>query len=99
MPPKGTAGLVRSRVKGSSRSPRPPARQQPPPSRPRERNLARNAMAVVALLLLAAVVAGIVVLTTTSSSDRVDLDNVVKDNINDQVDELRNVIEDNATND
>jgi hypothetical protein len=39
-----------------------------------------------------------VVLTTTSSSDRVNLEDVVKDNINDQVDELRNVIEDNTTN-
>jgi eukaryotic-like serine/threonine-protein kinase len=81
------------------RQPRPPVRQQPPPpEKPRSRNLARNALMLIALLLLAAVVAGAVVLTTTSSSDRVNLEDVVKDNINDQVDELRNVIEDNTTN-
>jgi hypothetical protein len=77
---------------------RPPVRQQPPPQKPRGRNFARNALALLALLLLAAVVAGVVVLTTTSSSDPVNLEDVVKDNINDQIDELRNVIEDNATN-
>jgi serine/threonine-protein kinase len=81
------------------RSPRPPARQAPPPGRqPRERNLARNALAVIALLILAAVVALFVSLASTNNSDRVDLDDVVKENIDDQVDELRNVIEDNATN-
>jgi serine/threonine protein kinase len=81
------------------RSPRPPAGRQPPPQGQRRSgaSIARNAMALIALLLLAAVVAGVVVLTTSSSSDRVDLDQVVKDNINDQIDELRSVIEDNAT--
>jgi serine/threonine protein kinase len=75
------------------RSPRPPARQAPPPGRqPRERNLARNALAVIALLILAAVVALFVSLASTNNSDRVDLDDVVKENIDDQVDELRNVI-------
>jgi hypothetical protein len=79
------------------RQPRPPARQpQPAGGPPRQRNIARNALALVALLLLAAVVAGIVVLTTTSSSDRVDLDNVVKDNLNDQVQSLQQVIQDNT---
>jgi eukaryotic-like serine/threonine-protein kinase len=79
---------------------RPPSRQQPPPQEGRSRggNLARNALMLIALLLLAAVVAGAVVLTTTDSGDRVNLEDVVKDNINDQVDELRNVIEDNTTN-
>ena len=78
------------------RSPRPPARQQPQPQQRGSGSIARNALALVVLLLLAAVVAGVVVLTTTSSNDRVNLDQVVKDNIGDQVDELRSVIEDNA---
>jgi serine/threonine protein kinase len=78
------------------RSPRPPARPQPQPKQRGSGNLARNALALVVLLLLAAVVAGVVVLTTTSSNDRINLDDVVKENINDQVDELRNVIEDNT---
>ncbi len=81
------------------RSPRPPASRQPAPQgRSGGANLARNAMALVVLLLLAAVVAGVVVLTTSStSSDTVDLDQVVKDGINEQIDSLRNVIEDNVT--
>jgi hypothetical protein len=78
------------------RSPRPPPRPQPQPKQRGSGNLARNALALVVLLLLAAVVAGVVVLTTTSSNDRINLDDVVKENINDQVDELRNVIEDNT---
>jgi serine/threonine-protein kinase len=82
----------------SRRSPRPAARQQPPPRKPRERNLARYALAVIALLILAAVVALFVSLASTGNSNRVDLDDVVKENIDDQVDGLRNVIEDNATN-
>ncbi|MCE3265482.1 MAG: serine/threonine protein kinase [Solirubrobacterales bacterium] len=79
------------------RSPRPPAREPAPPPQRRSGNAARNALALIALLLLAAVVAGAVVLTTSSPSDRVNLEEVVKDDINDQIDELRNVIEDNAT--
>jgi eukaryotic-like serine/threonine-protein kinase len=79
------------------RQPRPPARQAQPKRRDQS-SIARNAMILVVLLLLAAVVAGIVVLTTTSSNDRVNLDQVVKDNINDQVDELRNVIQENTKN-
>jgi eukaryotic-like serine/threonine-protein kinase len=79
------------------RSPRPPAREPAPPPQRRSGNTARNALALIALLLLAAVVAGAVVLTTSNPSDRVNLEEVVKDDINDQIDELRNVIEDNAT--
>ena len=79
------------------RSPRPPAREPAPPPQRRSGNAARNALALIALLLLAAVVAGAVVLTTSSPSDRVNLEEVLKDDINDQIDELRNVIEDNAT--
>jgi serine/threonine-protein kinase len=98
-PTSATRHMPRTQTaRPSRRSPRPPARQQPPPRQPRERNLARNALAVIALLILAAVVALFVSLASTGNSNRVDLDDVVKENIDDQVDELRNVIEDNATN-
>jgi eukaryotic-like serine/threonine-protein kinase len=99
-PTSATRHMPRTQTsRPTRRQPRPPARQPAPAGRPpRNRNLARNAMALVVLLLLAAVVAGVVVLTTTSSSDRVNLEDVVKDNIDDQINELRNVVEDNATN-
>jgi serine/threonine-protein kinase len=98
-PTSATRHMPRTQTaRPSRRSPRPPARQQPPPRQPRERNLARNALAVIALLILAAVVALFVSLASTGNSNRVDLDDVVKENIDDQVDGLRNVIEDNATN-
>ena len=58
--------------------------------------IARTALAVIAILLLAAAVAAIVTLSTTSSSDRVNLEEVVKDNLQEQVDSLRDVIEDNT---
>ena len=98
-PTSATRHMPRTQTsRPTRRQVRPPVRQQPPPQKPRGRNFARNALALIALLLLAAVAAGVVVLTTTSSSDPVNLEDVVKDNINDQIDELRNVIEDNATN-
>jgi hypothetical protein len=58
--------------------------------------MARTVLAVIAILLLAAAVAAIVTLSTTSSSDRVNLEEVVKDNLQEQVDSLRDVIEDNT---
>ena len=51
---------------------------------------------LIALLLLAAVVAAIVVLASGGSGGGVDLDQVVKQNVNDQVDALRQVVEDNT---
>jgi serine/threonine-protein kinase len=79
---------------------RPPRRPAPPPQQPRrgDRNVARNLMALIVLLLLAAVVAGIVVLASSDSGgDRVNVEEVVKDNVNDQLDALRELVEDNAT--
>jgi hypothetical protein len=58
--------------------------------------VARNLLALIVLLLLAAVVAGVVVLTTTDSGDRVNVEDVVKDNVNDQINALDNLIQDNA---
>ncbi len=100
-PTSATRHMPRTQTsRPTRRQVRPPARQQPSPAGrpPRSRNLARNALALIALLLLAAVVAGAVVLATTDSGDRVNLEDVVKDNIDDQVDELRSVIEDNTEN-
>jgi len=51
-------------------------------------------MALLAILLLAAVVAALVVLATSSSGDKIDLDQVVKENVNDQIDALRQVVDD-----
>ena len=80
----------------------PPRRRPPvaPPPQPRQKRdaagAARTALALIAVLLLAAAVAAIVTLTTTSSlGDRVNLEDVVKDNLQEQVDSLRDVIEDN----
>jgi eukaryotic-like serine/threonine-protein kinase len=81
----------------------PPRRRPPvaPPPQPRQKRsaagAARTALALIAVLLLAAAVAAIVALSTTSSSDRVNLEDVVKDNLQEQVDSLRDVIEDNTT--
>ncbi len=54
-----------------------------------------SAFALIAILLLAAAVAALVVLTSGGSGDRVDLNDVVKDNIPEQIDELKQVVEDN----
>jgi eukaryotic-like serine/threonine-protein kinase len=82
------------------RPPRQRRPQAPPPPPPKEKRgvsgMARTALAVIAILLLAAAVAAIVALSTTSSSDRVNLEDVVKDNLQEQVDSLRDVIEDNT---
>jgi hypothetical protein len=42
------------------------------------------------------VVAAIVVLATSSSGGKIDLDQVVKQNVNDQLDALRQVVDDNT---
>jgi hypothetical protein len=58
--------------------------------------VARNLLALIAILLLAAVVAAFVVLVTNSGGDKIDLDQVVKENVNDQIDALRQAVEDNT---
>jgi serine/threonine protein kinase len=80
----------------------PPRRRAPvaPPRQPKRKRgaagMARTALALIAILLLAAAVAAIVTLSTSSSSDRVNLEDVVKDNLQEQVDSLRNVIDENT---
>jgi len=51
---------------------------------------------VIAILLLAAAVAAIVTLASGGGGDKIDLDQVVKQNVNDQIDALRQVVEDNS---
>ncbi|MSO41829.1 MAG: serine/threonine protein kinase [Solirubrobacterales bacterium] len=77
------------------RAQRPPAGQAP--RKPGQVNVVRTVAAVVALLLLAAVVAMFVVLATdNNTSQRTNVEDIVKDNVNDQIDALRNAIEDNT---
>jgi serine/threonine-protein kinase len=76
-----------------------PPRGQPPEKEGRRRSassVARNVLAAIVVLLLAAVVALIVVLASGGGSDKIDLDQVVKENVTDQVDALRQVIDDNT---
>ncbi|MGH2957586.1 MAG: protein kinase domain-containing protein [Solirubrobacterales bacterium] len=77
-----------------------PRQPRPAPQEPRKRRgmsgVARNLLALIALLLLAAVVAGVVVLTTTGSDDRINVEDVVRDDVNDQIDELDNLIQENV---
>jgi hypothetical protein len=51
---------------------------------------------VIALLLLAAAVALAVVVATGDSGGGINVEDAVKDNVQDQIDELRNLIEDNT---
>jgi eukaryotic-like serine/threonine-protein kinase len=75
-----------------------PPRQQraAPPQRRRAPGVARNLLALIAILLLAAVVAMIVVLASGGDGGGIDLDQVVKDNVQDQIDSLRQVVDDNT---
>ena len=74
--------------------------RQPSPAPQKRRrsasNFARNALIVISILLLAAAVAAIVTLASTGGSDKIDLDQVVKQNVNDQIDALKQVVEDNT---
>jgi serine/threonine-protein kinase len=76
-----------------------PPRQPRPVEEPRGRRgprIARNLLALFAILLLAAVVAAFVVLVTSSGNNKIDLDQVVKQNVNDQIDALKQVVDDNT---
>jgi serine/threonine-protein kinase len=98
-PTGATRRMSRTQTRRAARRPAPaPARPPARPEQPRRRmsGMARNMAAVIALLLLAAVVAGLVVLTTTDSSDGVNIEEVVRDNVEEQIDGLRDLIEDNV---
>jgi serine/threonine-protein kinase len=97
-PTDATRHMPRTRTQ--RRAPRRPVqprgRPAPAPRRRRAPQVARNLLALIAILLLAAVVAAIVVLATGSGGGKINLDQVVKQNVNDQVDALRQVVEDNT---
>jgi serine/threonine-protein kinase len=99
-PTAPTRHMQRTRTqRRPQRRPVPPRQPKPVPQkrrRGRASSFARNALIVISILLLAAAVAAIVVLATSSGGDKIDLDQVVKQNVNEQIDALRQVVEDNT---
>ena len=83
-----------------SRRPAPPRGEQraaQPSRRGRASTAARRLLAVIVVLLLAAVVAMAVVLATSSGNDKkTNLENVVKQDVQDQIDALNQVVQDNT---
>jgi hypothetical protein len=76
-----------------------PRQRQAPAQAPRRRRapqVARNLLALIAILLLAGVVAAIVVLASGNGGGKINLDQVVKQNVNDQIDALKQVVDDNT---
>jgi serine/threonine protein kinase len=98
-PTAATRHMPRTRTqRRPQRRPTPPRQARPAPQQRRRRapSVARNLLALVAILLLAAVVAMIVVLASDSGGGAIDLDQVVKENVQDQIDSLQQVVEDNT---
>ncbi len=91
------------RTESTRRAPRRAAPRQrrpapaPPPKQKKKGGFARNLAALVAILLLAAVAAGVVVLASGSDTgNNTSLEDIVRDDVDDQVDAIRQVIEDNT---
>ena len=80
----------------TQRRPVQPRQRQEAPRRRRAPQVARNLLAIIAILLLAAAVAAIVVLASSGSGGKIDLDKVVKQNVTDQIDALKQVVDDNT---
>jgi eukaryotic-like serine/threonine-protein kinase len=99
-PTPATRHLPRTRTqRRPQRRPVPPRQPSPvpqQPSRARASSFARNALIVISILLLAAAVAAIVVLASSGGGGNIDLDQVVKQNVNDQIDALKQVVDDNT---
>ena len=98
-PTAATRHMPRTRTqRRPQRRPVPPPERRPAPQKRRGRasSFARNALIVIAILLLAAAVAAIVALASSSGGSKIDLDQVVKQNVNEQIDALRQVVEDNT---
>jgi serine/threonine-protein kinase len=99
-PTAATRHMQRTRTqRRPPRRPAPPRGQQrpaPPSRRGRASTAARRVLAVIVILLLAAVVAMVVVLATSSNSSKINLDQVVKQNVQDQIDALNQVVQDNT---
>jgi eukaryotic-like serine/threonine-protein kinase len=98
-PTAATRHMPRTQTR-RQRRPAPPRRPAAPAPQQRQRRgmsgIARNILAVIALLLLAAAVALAVVVVTGDSGGGINVEDAVKDNVQDQIDELRNLIEDNT---
>jgi serine/threonine protein kinase len=98
-PTDPTRHMPRTRTqRRPQRRPVPPRQPAPAPQQRRRRasSFARNALIVISILLLAAVVAAVVALAAGDGGDKIDLDDVVKQNVNEQIDALRQVVEDNT---
>jgi len=99
-PTPATRHMPRTQTRRPQRRPTPPRQARPAPAkrggRRRASGVARNLLALIVLLLLAAVVAGLVVLASSGGSSKVDLNQVVKHNVQDQIDALKQVVEDNT---
>ena len=97
-PTAATRHMPRTRTQRPQRRAAPQRRPAPAPQPRRRRapTVARNLLALIAILLLAAVVAAIVALASSGGGNKIDLDQVVKQNVNDQIDALRQVVEDNT---
>ena len=96
-PTDSTRHMPRTRTQRQRRPVQPRQRQAaPPPRRRRAPQMARNLLAIIAILLLAAVVAAIVVLASGGGGNKINLDRVVKQNVNDQIDALKQVVDDNT---
>jgi serine/threonine-protein kinase len=98
-PTAATRHMPRTQAR-RQRRPAPQRRQPRPMQEPRPRRgmsgLARNLLALIALLLLAAAVAAAVVVATGDEGGGVNVEQAVKDNVQDQIDELQRLIEDNS---
>jgi serine/threonine protein kinase len=81
---------------------RPPAQRRqprpaPPPRQRRSGGVARNLLALIALLLLAAAVAGaVVVISSSDNNNNVNPEQAIKDNVQDQLNELQDLIQNNT---
>ena len=95
-PTASTRHMPRTRTQRQRRPVQPRQRQEAPPRRRRAPQVARNLLAIIAILLLAAAVAAIVVLASSGGGDKIDLDKVVKQNVTDQIDALKQVVDDNT---
>ena len=92
-PTSATRHMPRTRSQRQRRPVQPRQRQAQPPRRRRAPTVARNLLALIAILLLAAVVAAVVVLASSGGGGKISLDQVVKQNVNDQIDALKRVVE------
>jgi serine/threonine protein kinase len=95
-PTSSTRHMPRTRTQRQRRPVQPRQREAAPPRRRRAPRVARNLLALIAILLLAAVVAAIVVLASGGSGGNINLDQVVKQNVNDQIDALKQIVDQNT---